>query len=237
MSNMRQSDADEIDFKPFFDAVVGILFVLLILISAQLFFTQWGNVAQEDPGARARQTLIEWEKQTAIFLEGLAEQLRTHGLNPVLNLLDKSISLPLSDVVALDSAQWPQLNSQPELIGELLLKRLNCLPGQVQPRPPECPALELLHLRRVNVELQVGLPNSAPLPADRYAEYLRVIFDAALIRAAPGLLTVVGADASRTVRSSSRAGALADPQPAALLGDVALRFVFDAPAGKPGPDR
>ena len=49
-------DLDGVDFKPFFDMVVGVLFILLILIAAQLFFSQF-----QDQSETAAQENIERE--------------------------------------------------------------------------------------------------------------------------------------------------------------------------------
>src|SRR3954452_2308857 len=87
-------DLDGIDFKPFFDMVVGVLFVLLILISAQMFFSQWGaahDPAKQDAEAAAR----AWEQEQRLFLKDLAERLRAEGFDVSVDDVDRSIAVPL----------------------------------------------------------------------------------------------------------------------------------------------
>lgn len=85
---MSSDNSDEpVDFKPFFDMVVGLLFLLLILVSAQLFFSQWQ--VQPFPAHLARQ---EAEAQRHAFearvdeaLTRIAQQLGAAGFSPAID--------------------------------------------------------------------------------------------------------------------------------------------------------
>jgi hypothetical protein len=235
---MPPSDIDAIDFKPFFDAVIGVLFVLLILIAAQLFFTQWASVPEDNTQERSPPVFLEWERQVSAFLTDFAERLRGDDLTPAVDFVDKSVSLPLSQIARIGPDAWPQINQQPGSIGRLLLDRLHCLPRQAAAPSSGCPVLDLLRLGRVNVELRVGVPGSAELAADRYAEYLRILVSAALIQGAPGLLAVSGSGAAPAIASTSSVIAPEMPPPEKLLaGDVALRFTFEPPQPEPRQGR
>ena len=65
-------DAADYNGDGLFDMIVGILFILLIFIAAQLFFTQW-----EDPAARerTRQLAYQWERQSAALLQDIADRM------------------------------------------------------------------------------------------------------------------------------------------------------------------
>src|SRR5665213_2788398 len=98
------SDLDGIDFKPFFDMVVGVLFVLLILIGALLFFQSaqsdvTAKQAQSEAQARQRaeeeRTRQEWRTERAALLSFLADHLREHGVEASVDLANASIAIPL----------------------------------------------------------------------------------------------------------------------------------------------
>src|SRR3954453_11548216 len=92
-----QSETEAIDFKPFFDMIVGILFILLIFIAAQLFFTQW-----DDPEARerTRQLAYQWEQQATRLLEDIAENLRRGGVSAQVNTTAQSVTVALKDLLS-----------------------------------------------------------------------------------------------------------------------------------------
>src|SRR5438045_2732124 len=95
---------DAIDFKPFFDMIVGILFVLLILVAAQMFFTQWGASDERTPQEKAQQVRLEWEREITAFLTDAAERLRARGLQPTIDQVDRTLAVPLADVTRIEEA-------------------------------------------------------------------------------------------------------------------------------------
>ena len=70
-------DLDGVDFKPFFDMVVGVLFILLILIAAQLFFSQF-----QDQSENAAQENIEreWREEVSGFFDRFQRGLGERGI-------------------------------------------------------------------------------------------------------------------------------------------------------------
>jgi hypothetical protein len=107
---MSDQSSDTIDFKPFFDMVVGILFILLILIAAQLFFTRFET---DSPEAQAQQKRAARLVEQELFLISVADTLRKSGFAPVVDRVGNSVSIPLSSVTwpqTTASAQWPLPN-------------------------------------------------------------------------------------------------------------------------------
>ena len=64
-----QSDADDTDLKPFLDMLVGIVFIMLILVAAQMFFTQWGPTEETAERERRQQITLQREREIAAFLD------------------------------------------------------------------------------------------------------------------------------------------------------------------------
>jgi hypothetical protein len=109
---MADQSSDTIDFKPFFDMVVGILFILLILIAAQLFFTRFETDSPEAQAQQKRATrLIEQE----LFLNSVADTLKKSGFVPTVDRVGNRVSIPLSSVTGPQKntgAQWPLPNPE-----------------------------------------------------------------------------------------------------------------------------
>ncbi len=98
---MAEHGDDAIDFKPFFDMVVGVLFILLILVSAQLFFSQWQNAASpaETAAREAEAKRLRADADVAAFIDELVEALRAAGFSPAVDRLGRSVSIPASQVM------------------------------------------------------------------------------------------------------------------------------------------
>jgi hypothetical protein len=224
-----QDDIDAIDFKPFFDMVVGVLFVLLILISAQLFFSQWGT-SQDSAKDEADQLPLAWEEEQRNFLEGLASALRRRGLESAVDLVDRSVVLPLKQVVAAQPDGRPRLEQQANAaLAEVLLQRLRCLEAS-QAGKNGCPQFKLLILGQLKSEVRLrGQPSAFGYGADRYAHLLSTLMSASLLQNAPELLAWTGAGGGPALRFGSSiapAAASADPS---LEGELVLRFAFEKP--------
>ena len=89
---MEQHNPDSIDFKPFFDMVVGILFILLILIAAQLFFARFET---NSPEAQAQQKRAMRLAEQELFLNAVAANLSRAGFSAQADRSANTVSVPL----------------------------------------------------------------------------------------------------------------------------------------------
>jgi hypothetical protein len=236
------SDSDEIDFKPFFDMIVGVLFVLLILIAAQMFFTQWG-ADPEDAARRERQAQaqIDWERQLTGFLEDVRQRVAAAGLPAAADVTQRTVSVPLSALAA-PSPGAPRIDAGAAgRLGQAVLASLRCLAGQGSApaaREPGCPATYRLRLWQVGTELRLaGAPQGTDLPPDRAGALLGALVTAALLQGAPELLGVSGTSGlpalARAPATSLAPAASPAPTatPAAPDGAWLFQFRFEAPDG------
>jgi hypothetical protein len=94
------TESDGSDFKPFFDMIVGVLFILIILISAQMFFAQR---SMENTDADK----LERNKQIRSFLEDVADRLRMNGFEPGIDLVRRNLTLRLEQLSSPPTAGIP----------------------------------------------------------------------------------------------------------------------------------
>lgn len=221
-------DLDSIDFKPFFDMIVGILFILLILISAQMFFAQHGG-AETSAAEEAQRRVLERERQVTAFLDDVADRLRAKGLDARVDRNRRAVVLPLAQVTEPARGGVPQFAQGPVgALGAVLAKRLPCvLPAGA--RPGDCPDTSLLSLGEVQADLRLdGVPPGAVLPPDRYAQLATTLFSATLLDRRPDLLGLTGRAGTPALRVSGLAqGAAADQNQKAPGGELDLVFAFD----------
>jgi hypothetical protein len=224
---------DVIDFKPFFDMIVGILFVLLILVAAQMFFTQWGEAGRPQQQAR-----LEWQREITAFLDDVAQRLRGRGLSVSIDQVDRTIATPLGELVTPGPEQLPRpAPGRVGSLGQALVESLSCLTGGAA--PADCPAFRLLHLGQLRTETRVASPSPiAVLSPDRYASLVSTLLNAALLEGAPSLLAISGSAGGPALQPGSSVVPAATAEgisvPGNLAGDFALRFVFD-PLPQTGP--
>jgi hypothetical protein len=231
----RPSEEEAIDFKPFFDMIVGVLFVLLILISAQMFFTQWASdpvtkKAQEE----AQRISLEWQREISLFLARTAERARGSGLTVILDHVDRSIVIPVSEIARVDRTGEPRVEQEPiRALGEAALGELDCLRGQARAPRPGCSDYEFLRLGRMEAETRLGSkPPSSNLAPDRYAKLIATLIAASLLQQTPDLLAVTGSGSGPAFQTgSSLAASHENAEPTVLRGDFLLRFTFEEPPG------
>lgn len=229
-----QNDSDAVDFKPFLDAVVGILFILLILITAQMFFNRWADVVEDAARDRNREARLAWENEATVFLNDLADRFRAIGTNPVVDLRAKSISLPLSDLAQVGIDHRPRINPVTAHVGRLLAEHLLCLGGTNVTVQGNCPKLDILRLGRLESQLHVGAPQGGDLPADAYAYYFSIIFSAKFVDEAPGLLAIRDSSGGPAVQALTRAAAVGPPfSGQSQEGYLTLQFLFDGAPTQP----
>ncbi|MGI3903977.1 MAG: hypothetical protein ACRYGP_33320 [Janthinobacterium lividum] len=200
------SELDGVDFRPFFDMVVGILFVLLILIGALIFFQQTQDGVAGSP---AQSELRRWRAQRITFLERLASDLQARGLPARVDTAAGTVTMPLDVVADLAGAGLPQVRPAGAAgLAAALAPVVACV-SVPRAAGPDCADTDLLSLDGLSVQVRVGAasPNAA-LPRDRSARYLSATLSNVLYGDAPALL-----------RASDRVGGAAVAFDAGTVGD------------------
>jgi len=219
------SDVDAVDFKPFFDMVVGVLFVLLILIAAQMFFVRWAG-SPDELSAREKEEQADLARKTQVskFLEDLAIHLRQNGLVVTVDRVNQAILLPLGSL-ADPTRDVSVQSSEASRLSEVLTGRLRCLPGQAGPKPGDCPTVNALQLGGLLVEVRVGqVPVGIRLPPDRYALLLSTRLGGLLLRDSSELLAITGSGGAPALQVKSSVFAAPGSEP---VGDILIRFSFE----------
>lgn len=219
----REEDAD---FRPFFDMVIGILFVLLILVAALIFFQQVQDNSATSEAAKQESAIRRAE--IATFLGALAERLRGDGIEATVDLAGGAVLLPLRDVVSVEAGGLPGVRAEATArLGAALTGLVSCV-SQPRTAGAACAAFDRLHLDALDVRVLTGaLPGVAVLPRDRFGRLASALLSAALLRNEAGLL---GASDDAGQRVIAFDDALAGSAPAATSdgvgGDVVLGFAF-----------
>jgi len=223
------NDLDGIDFRPFFDMVVGIIFVLLILVGALIFFQQ---SAQDESAATAAQKLArDWREQEAAFLNWLSGHLHDRGIAAQVDLANTTIVIPLGDLARLAPGGLPEIIEAPTNdLGRTLVEDLGCVAASRR-GAVECAPFGLLRLNEAVVQVRAGsLAAGAALPQDRFGHLLASLLGAAILKGAPDLLALSNASGGivmRTTSATMAAGAGAAGE--TIRGDLAMAFDFAPP--------
>lgn len=225
---MNSGNSDEtVDFKPFFDMVVGLLFLLLILVSAQLFFSQWQ--VQPSPAELARQ---EAEARRHAFEAGvdealtrIAQQLGAAGFSPAVDRLARSISIPAGEVFQKEAPGDPDRAALTRF-APAIFKELRCLSS---PPPSEgCPGAQRVRITRLETRLLLPAAEAGATP--RTPQRLAgLALSSALFGAEPGLLDITAPSGSPAIETGARVETI----PTAGGGQLVLDFAFiaaDTPA-------
>ncbi|WP_237477128.1 hypothetical protein [Lichenibacterium dinghuense] len=221
---------DEIDFRPFFDMVVGVLFVLLILVAAQVYFQQVSD--QSVASEAAKRDAARRRADIAAFLDALAGRLRAGGLAAAADAAHGAVLLPLQDVLAADASGLPAVEGT--AVGRLGAALADATACVTAPRSddPGCSAFARLDLDALDVGVRLeAAPPGAPLAPDRYGELGASVLSARLLGEHPSLIGASNAAGGRVIRfvtapaASPQAGAAAGAAPG-LRGDLVLDFTF-----------
>jgi hypothetical protein len=218
---MQQSEAEGVDFKPFFDLIIGILFIFLILIAAQIFFTQW---------APTRDETRNWQSEVAAFLEALADALRQVGMTASVDIGKTTIAVPLRELVAAERDARPRVVTAPAAaFGRVLDRHLTCVTRSA-PADASCPGFRFLKLRHVEGQVRLtSMPAGTELAQDRYAKLVAIELSAGVYGSTSHLLGFTGSNGTSVIDITSVIAAA--PRHDVLDGDVALRFAFEPPPG------
>jgi hypothetical protein len=212
-------ESDLSDFKPFFDMIVGVLFILIVLISAQMFFAQH-SMEDADAGKLQR------NKQIRSFLEDVANRLRKNGFEPRLDLVRRRLVLSLDQLSLSPMAGIPTFSDQRvEAVGRVLSNRLGCIFTGL-PERSDCMDWDVIRLGEVQVELRAGAtPPESPLSPDRFSQLATTLFSAKLLGSQPDLLSLTGAGGTPLFHFQSLS-----PLNSSLKGEsglVQFNFIFE----------
>jgi hypothetical protein len=197
------AETDGTDFKPFFDMIVGVLFILIVLISAQMFFAQ-RSMEESDAGKLQR------NEQIRSFLEDVAGRLRMNGFEPGIDLVRRRITLSLDQLSSPPTVGIPTfLDQRVKAVGRVLSNRLECI-----------------WLGEVEVELRaVAPPQGSTLAPDRFSQLATTLFSARLLSGQPDLLSLTGAGGTPLFRFQSAAPL--NPASGGAGGLVQFSFIFE----------
>ena len=220
---------DATDFRPFFDMVIGILFVLLILVAAQIYFQQAQDQTAVTDTARREAALRRAE--IAAFLGTLAERLRVAGLAAIADPEAGAVVLPLGAVVGIDGAGLPLVEAAPAAALGTTLAGLTACVTRPRSAASDCAGYDRLHLDALGIELRTGtLPPAAALPRDRFGDLAGALLSASLLRGAPGLIGASTDVGGRVVtfggRLAAEGPAGSGPAGSGPDGDLTLAFTF-----------
>jgi hypothetical protein len=217
---MTTNEDEVIDFKPFFDLVVGILFILLILVASQLFFSRWKDTpSPQDAAAQAReQRRVATLADIDTFLDGLSNALGKAGFTPALDRVGRRIIIPSSEVLKAQAGASTRL-------GRTLLAQLHCVDGSSGPARAGCAGKGVARIAAVKARLQLpGQPGAAtPAPPARVAG---LTLSASLFSATPDLLAVTSPGGGPAVSPEITVTALPATTQPAPEGDFTLQFTF-----------
>ncbi len=217
---MTTNEDEVIDFKPFFDLVVGILFILLILVASQLFFSRWKDApSPQDAAAQAReQRRVATLADIDSFLDGLSGALDKAGFTPALDRVGRRIIIPAGQVLKAQAGAGARL-------GNTLLAQLHCVDGSTGPARAACAGKGVARIAAVKARLQLpGEPGAAtPAPAARVTG---LTLSASLFSAAPDLLAVTAPGGAPAVSPDIAVTALPTSAQPAPAGDFTMEFTF-----------
>jgi len=166
--------------------MVGILFVLLILVGALIFFQQTQDGAAGSP---APAELRRWRLQRTRFLEQLAADLQARGLPARADTAGGAVLVSLDALVQPEGAELP-IPKAPAVAGlaAALAPAVGCV-SVPRGAGATCDDTDLLALDSLSVQVRVGsIPSDPALPRDRAARFLSARLAAGLYEDAPVLL-------------------------------------------------
>jgi hypothetical protein len=179
----------EADFRSFFDLIVGVVFIFLILLSAQMFFLHGEDTEKSDIVEKQKRS-FERLSQIKSFLDQVERELRNRNIDASIDLTRTELRLPLDQLQEASSGPAPQFTrARSEALGQVLLLNVKCLQdGKIS---DVCLDWNLLKLNDVQINVQTGKPPpNLELPADRFGQLVATVFSSTLLSAQPQLLSL-----------------------------------------------
>ena len=222
-------ELEGVDFRPFFDMIVGILFVLLILIGALIFFQQ--SQAQTDATMQSRQDELRRRRQADEFLDGIAIALASRGIPAQADYAAGAVLVPLSAVAEADAPGFVPFPREEALaaLGAAMIGPVGCVSFPRRPSPA-CPEPDLLDLVSMQVETRMGhLPAGAAITQGEASRLTGALVASGLLNRSLPLLRATEAEGGRLLSFGSGLST-ADPSATApLAGEIAIGFTFSSP--------
>jgi Tfp pilus assembly protein PilW len=184
---MGRSEEEAIDFKPFFDLVVGVLFILLILVAAQIFFSQWApeTAAHQNAAREAERRRTALELDASAFLDDLARRLASRGFTPAVDRLNLGLSVPAGELLTSGGRTNRDAAAR---FATALKEQMSCLSPEID-RAPDCRPAGIGRLARVIPRLSLAQAGADGTP-DPQMRITALELAAAAFTAAPQLLAV-----------------------------------------------
>ena len=182
-----KSRSREADFRPFFDLIVGVVFIFLNLLSAQMFFMRHASMEASD--SQAEKLELERKEQIKSFIEHVAEELQKRDLTSTVDLKRSELRMPMQQFAQSSPVAAPRFtNKSVEALGQVLSNHVNCLETPTSPNT-NCPQWNLVKLSDAMIDVQTGKPPpELGLSAGRFGQLVTTIFSSALLSAQPQLL-------------------------------------------------
>lgn len=219
---MTPQGSDSIDFKPFFDMVVGILFILLILIAAQLFFSRFES---DSPEAQLQQKRAARAAEQELFLKDVTNALTKAGYPAILDRAGNRITVPLAELSLPQAKTSPITPWQPPDFASTT-RFTSVLTGIMA-----CTGLDMavvctrnydVSLTHTDFVLNLGGLASGQTPSPQ-AQILGMQMEAALFAPAPQILNWNGAYGTALF---SRTVAIVPVKGPAESSTIAVEFVY-----------
>ena len=211
---MTESEDIELDFRPFFDLAMGVLFVLLILLASQFFIARVMDAT--DTQAQSAQRLLERRHQadleTKAFFDYAERTARDAGIALSIDRSEGRLSVEMTERD--DAGQFSRVAS-------FLYKIFGCAAGLTG---SDCPVYEAIRLEEVDIDGS-SAPAAVPvgLSADAEARLRASLSFAQLLTSFPQLLTLRSTAGSLLVRQAATTSGLGPRRSASLSIHVAIR--------------
>jgi hypothetical protein len=225
---MDSGSESSVDFKPFFDMIVGVMFILLILVAAQMFFTQWTPENSQEQAAQQRKAMLVREADG--FLDALAARLQAVGFEAAVDRTNRTLSIPAGKLLRRVDAPAGGFSVERDNVSRFaaaLHGELVCISVGGE-RPGTCKSFSLLSLSGMatKLALEQEAVGATPAPNLRIAA---LDLAAALFVSRPELLQLAIQGGSPALRTAIDVSTVAQPVPLAgnvPAGRVELWFSF-----------
>lgn len=226
-------ETEGIDFRPFLDMAIGILFILLILIGALIFFQR---VVDEESRADSESARILWEQEAHGLLRRVADGLKAGGIEATADLTGRRVSVPMASVIRITAGRLAANEQGMQVLARVLDQELACAaaPGSRS----GCMPVTLLRIAglRQTYRLRLLPDLAAGLAPHAYAHLVASVGGAVLLQQQPSLLSIVGSGGGMAVQTAE--GEVVQPflrsADARIDGEIVLGFGF---SGEPARAR
>lgn len=220
-------DSDKIDFKPFLDMMIGVLFILLILIGAQIFFQRVDNVPVEEALRAVEAKRLVWDQEKRRLLDRIAGRLKSEGKIGAASDPDRrrvsadlaAVFRPAGDVEVIPAAA--------RTVGRVLVEELGCVSDPTF----QCPIYLHLKVRGIKPTVRVFAPPRVldGLEPGAKARFVATAVMSEILKQTPAVLAIRGNHfGPLLVREESEITPGSTQSPAqSISGELILDFELD----------